>query len=100
MPTSPDRNRLQRAYFAWAERFYRRMSPELAAEARRLDEFLYSRRALGFWVGTACALLGSTLLTVYGIWQCEGEVRHLVARTLVDHSLLLQGLASKSRNFR
>jgi error-prone DNA polymerase len=26
------------------------------------------------------ALLASTLLTVYGIWQCEGEVRHLVAR--------------------
>ena len=46
------------------------------------------------------ALLGSTLLTVYGIWQCEGEVRHLVARSLVDHTPLLQGLASRSRNFR
>jgi error-prone DNA polymerase len=45
-------------------------------------------------------LLASTLLTVYGIWQCEGEVRHLVARQLVDHSALLQGLASRSRNFR
>ena len=46
------------------------------------------------------ALLGATLLTVYGIWQREGEVRHLVARTLVDHSALLQGLATHSRNFR
>ncbi|MDZ7591911.1 MAG: error-prone DNA polymerase [Rubrivivax sp.] len=46
------------------------------------------------------ALLGSTLLTVYGIWQTEGEVRHLVARQLVDHSALLQGLATTSRNFR
>jgi len=46
------------------------------------------------------ALLASTLLTVYGIWQSEGEVRHLVARQLVDHSALLQGLASRSRNFR
>ena len=46
------------------------------------------------------ALLASTLLTVYGIWQREGEVRHLVARQLVDHSALLQGLASRSRNFR
>ena len=46
------------------------------------------------------ALLASTLLTVYGIWQREGEVRHLVARQLVDHSALLQGLATKSRNFR
>ena len=45
-------------------------------------------------------LLASTLLTVYGVWQCEGEVRHLVARKLVDHSALLQGLSTKSRNFR
>jgi hypothetical protein len=42
------------------------------------------------------ALLGSTLLTVYGIWQCEGEVRHLVARTLVDHTALLHNLARPS----
>ena len=46
------------------------------------------------------ALLASTLLTVYGVWQAEGEVRHLIARRLVDHSALLQGLATKSRNFR
>jgi error-prone DNA polymerase len=46
------------------------------------------------------ALLASTLLTVYGIWQCEGEVRHLVARRLIDHTPLLQGLATRSRNFR
>jgi error-prone DNA polymerase len=49
-------------------------------------------------------LLASTLLTVYGVWQCQGEgesqVRHLVARRLVDHSALLQGLVTKSRNFR
>jgi error-prone DNA polymerase len=49
-------------------------------------------------------LLGSTLLTVYGVWQREGEgaraVMHLIARKLVDHSPLLQGLASRSRNFR
>ncbi len=45
-------------------------------------------------------LLAATLLTVYGIWQREGEVRHLVAKTLVDHTPLLQGLATHSRNFR
>jgi error-prone DNA polymerase len=45
-------------------------------------------------------LLASTLLTVYGVWQCQGEIRHLVAKTLIDHSALLQGLATKSRNFR
>jgi error-prone DNA polymerase len=44
-------------------------------------------------------LLASTLLTVYGVWQCEGEVRHLIARKLVDHSALLQGLSVRSRNF-
>ncbi len=45
------------------------------------------------------ALLASRLLTVYGVWQCEGEVRHLVARKLVDHTPLLQGLATRSRDF-
>jgi len=42
--------------------------------------------------------LGSTLLTVYGVWQREGEgeraVMHLIARKLVDHSPLLQGLVA------
>ena len=49
-------------------------------------------------------LLASTLLTVYGVWQREGEepnaVMHLIAHKLVDHSHLLQGLVSRSRNFR
>ncbi len=56
------------------------------------------------WPAVAAAqrrpLLASTLLTVFGVWQCEGEVRHLVAKKLVDHSALLQGLATRSRNFR
>ena len=45
-------------------------------------------------------LLASSLLTVYGIWQREGEVRHLIAKQLVDHTALLHGLSTKSRNFR
>jgi error-prone DNA polymerase len=45
------------------------------------------------------ALLASTLLTVYGVWQAEGDVRHLVAKTLVDHSDLLHGLVARSRDF-
>ena len=44
-------------------------------------------------------LLAATLLTVYGVWQREGEVRHLIAQRLVDHSALLHGLVSKSRDF-
>lgn len=46
------------------------------------------------------ALLGATLLTVYGVWQNQGGVHNLVARSLVDHSGLLQGLATASRDFR
>lgn len=48
-------------------------------------------------------LLAASLLTVYGQWQCQGapgrEVRHLVAQRLVDHSGLLQGLVTRSRDF-
>ena len=43
--------------------------------------------------------LGSSLLAVYGTWQCQGEVRHLVAQRLVDLSHLLGGLTSVSRDF-
>jgi error-prone DNA polymerase len=43
--------------------------------------------------------LGASLLAVYGTWQCEGEVRHLVAQRLVDMSHLLGGLQSTSRDF-
>ena len=45
-------------------------------------------------------LLAAKLLTVYGQWQREGDVMHLVAMKLVDHSALLQGLQSRSRDFR
>ncbi len=48
-------------------------------------------------------LLGATLLTVYGTWQRDGPgdqaVMHLVARRMVDHTPLLRGLESRSRNF-
>jgi error-prone DNA polymerase len=44
-------------------------------------------------------VLSASLLAVYGVWQCEGEVRHLVAHRLVDMSHLLGGLQSTSRDF-
>jgi error-prone DNA polymerase len=44
-------------------------------------------------------VLGAPLLGVYGIWQREGEVRHLVAKRLVDMSALLGRLATSSRDF-
>ncbi|MES2535150.1 MAG: error-prone DNA polymerase [Pseudomonadota bacterium] len=44
-------------------------------------------------------LLGSSLLGIYGIWQCEGTVRHLVAKRAVDLSPWLGGLDTHSRDF-
>jgi glucose-6-phosphate-specific signal transduction histidine kinase len=54
------KNRFQRWYFAWAEPRYARMAPDLRRDVERIDRWLYSRRAAGFWLGLACALLGST----------------------------------------
>jgi error-prone DNA polymerase len=45
-------------------------------------------------------LLRSKLLAVYGQWQREGEVRHLVAQHLVDMTALLGKLTTTSRDFR
>ncbi|QQX85242.1 error-prone DNA polymerase [Cupriavidus necator] len=44
-------------------------------------------------------VLGATLVGVYGKWQCEGEVRHLIAQHLVDLSPMLGTLDTRSRNF-
>jgi error-prone DNA polymerase len=49
-------------------------------------------------------LLAARLLTLFGRWQCQGEgdhaVRHLVVVKAIDHSHLLQGLVSRSRDFK
>jgi len=44
-------------------------------------------------------VLNARLMTVYGVWQVQGEVRHLVARRIVDDTALLGNLATASRNF-
>jgi error-prone DNA polymerase len=44
-------------------------------------------------------LLNSQLLGVYGKWQCEGKVRHLIAIRPVDMSPLLGRLSTHSRDF-
>ena len=44
-------------------------------------------------------VLGADLLGVYGVWQREGSVRHLVAKRLVDLSHLLGRLPTISRDF-
>jgi error-prone DNA polymerase len=43
-------------------------------------------------------VLGAALMGVYGVWQREGEVRHLVAKRLVDLSPLLGRLAGENRS--
>jgi error-prone DNA polymerase len=43
--------------------------------------------------------LGSRLLMVYGIWQSESGVKHVIAKRLVDHSHLLGNLMVSSRDF-
>ena len=45
-------------------------------------------------------LLGSTLLGAEGLTQREGDVVHLIARRLFDHSPLLGRLEMASRNFQ
>ncbi|CAG9186285.1 error-prone DNA polymerase [Cupriavidus pampae] len=44
-------------------------------------------------------VLGATLIGVIGTWQRQGEVRHLVAKELVDLSPLLGRLMVGSRDF-
>ncbi len=44
-------------------------------------------------------LLGARLLGVQGVIEREGEVVHLVARRLTDHSALLGRLTARSRDF-
>jgi len=44
-------------------------------------------------------LLGSRLMGVYGTLEREGEVVHLIAKRLVDHSALLGALQTESRDF-
>ncbi len=44
-------------------------------------------------------LLGASLLGVYGIWQSEQGVQHLVAKRLVDLSAWLGKLSTHSRDF-
>jgi error-prone DNA polymerase len=44
-------------------------------------------------------LLGARLMGVDGVLEREGEVMHLIARRLTDHSALLGELATPSRDF-
>lgn len=45
-------------------------------------------------------ILNAQLMTVYGIWQSRDDVRHLVAKRIVDHSHFLGELSISSRDFQ
>jgi error-prone DNA polymerase len=45
-------------------------------------------------------MLGAKLLTVYGTWETDGKVHHLIAGRLRDDSALLGQLTAASRDFR
>ena len=44
-------------------------------------------------------LYRARLMAVFGIWQREGDVRHVVAKRLVDLTALLGELSTVSRDF-
>jgi error-prone DNA polymerase len=44
-------------------------------------------------------LLHSRLLAVHGVWQCQDDVRHLIAHHLRNLTPLLGRLATESRDF-
>lgn len=65
---SSSHNALQRAYFRWAEPYYLRLPLELRAEARRMDEFLYTTRGgLALWLGWLSAVACSMAGLVWGV---------------------------------
>ena len=44
-------------------------------------------------------MLAARLLMTMGVWQRQGEVRHVVANRFLDQSRLIGALATSSRDF-
>lgn len=63
MDSQADRqpNAFQRRYFAWAAPYYARMPRPLAAEAERIDRWLYSRSGLPVWSVLASLMVANTV---------------------------------------
>ena len=61
MTVRDDENWLQRRYFNWAEKHYRRMPPKTRAEVERIDRWLYSRRGAAVWLCLAMTVVASAL---------------------------------------
>lgn len=59
-----DGNRFQRAYYRWALPHYERIGqddPGLRVEVEEIDQYLYSRRGLGAWIGWLLGLSGGVI---------------------------------------
>ena len=59
LPPLSEGNRLQRAYARWAAPHYAKLPQPLRAEVEHLDRWIYSSKALGAWLGLACAALAT-----------------------------------------
>ncbi len=44
-------------------------------------------------------ILTARLFTVYGVWETDGRVSHLIAKRVVDDTALLGSLLTRSRDF-
>jgi hypothetical protein len=74
----------------------RQMKVDVAASEQPKDDFFVWPKVLE---RQRREFLCASLLAVYGTWQCEGDVRHLVAQRLFDLSHLLGELQTASKNF-
>ncbi|WP_175004212.1 hypothetical protein [Burkholderia lata] len=48
---------------------------------------------------SVCSIQRPDLLAVYGVWQTDGKMRHLIAHKLVDRTDLLGALPTSAREF-
>ena len=51
------------------------------------------------WAKQRRETLEARLMTVYGVWETDGKVHHLIAKRLVDDSRYLGALTTRSRDF-
>jgi len=60
LPPLSEGNRLQRAYARWAAPHYAKLPQPLRTEVEQIDRWIYSRKALGLWLGLAGGAAGTS----------------------------------------
>ena len=82
--TDPPLNAFQRRYFAWAAPHYARMPQPLAAEAERIDRWLYSRAGARFWTVVLGLVAGSVVgLVLVGMPWIIAVAASIVSWTMI-----------------